>query len=237
MDLATFGMDNGFVEAKLRGYRSTFLREEHYNQIKNFNNIEEVFQYLQAETDYSEYIDTNNVSIVSLKNAMKKKLSDEFDHIEINCMKQLSDFIFYLRASYMIDNVMNILEGLRSGTDFKRLLGAIDPIGYFPELAAIDIAENDLSMLYETVIIDTPLSRFFGYYLEYNTSELKNFAEVEKFFKEEKPEKVRSSLKKIWLEEFIEYCDESKLSRPERDFGAQHARHPDTRGGLQDAAG
>ena len=217
-------MDNGFVEAKLRGYRSTFLREEQYTQIKNFNNLEEVFQYLQAETDYGEYIDANNVSIVSLKNAMKKKLSDEFDHIEINCTQELSNFIFYIRASYMIDNVMNILEGLRSGTDFKRLLAAIDPIGYFPELAAIDIAENDLSLLYETVIIDTPLSRFFGYYLEYNTSELKNFNEVEKFFKEEKPEKVRSSLKKIWLEEFIEYC-EGKLTRSQRNLSQKHDRN------------
>ena len=212
MDLATFGIENGFIEAKLRGYRSTFLKEEHYNQIKNFQNLEEVFQYLQAETDYGDYIDTNSVSIVSLKNAMKKKLSDEFDHIEINCTQEFSNFIFYIRSSYMIDNVMNILEGLRSGTDFKRLLGSIDPLGYFPELAAIDIAENDLSLLYETVIIDTPLSNFFANYLEYNTSELKNFAEVEKFFKEEKPEKVRSSLKKIWLEDFIRYC-EGNLNR------------------------
>ena len=51
---------------------------------------------------------------------------------------------------------MNILEGLRSGTDLKRLLAAVDSLGYFPELA-----ENDLSTSYETVIIDTSLSRFF----------------------------------------------------------------------------
>lgn len=207
MDLSTFAIENGFVEAKLRGYRSSFLKEEHYNQLKGFNTLEEVFQYLQSETDYGDYIDINNVSIVSLKNTMKKKLSDELDFIEINCMQSLSDFLFYIRAGYMIDNVMNILEGLKSGTDFKRLLASIDPIGYFPELAAIEIAENDLSMLYETVIIDTPLSRFFGNYLEYHTSELKNFNEVEKFFKEEKPEKVRSSLKKIWLEEFVDFCE------------------------------
>jgi len=71
-------MDKGFVEAKLRGYRSTFLREDHYTQIKNFNNLEEVFQYLQSETDYGEYIDTNIISIVSLKNAMKKELKKLF---------------------------------------------------------------------------------------------------------------------------------------------------------------
>ena len=72
MDLTTFGIDNGFVEAKLRGYRSGFLKQEHYAQLKNFHSLEEVYQYLQTETDYGEYIDISNVSINSLKSAMKK---------------------------------------------------------------------------------------------------------------------------------------------------------------------
>ena len=137
---------------------------------------------------------------------MKKKLSDELDSIEINCMKGISNFMFYIRADYMIDNVMNILEGLRNRTDFKKLLAACDPIGYFPELNAIEIAASDIAILYETVLIDTPLSEFFSQYLEENTKELKNFNEVQTFFKEEKPEKVRSSLKKILMEEFFKYC-------------------------------
>ena len=31
MDLTYFSIENGFVEAKLRGFRSTFLKQEHYN--------------------------------------------------------------------------------------------------------------------------------------------------------------------------------------------------------------
>jgi V-type H+-transporting ATPase subunit d len=206
MDLTVFGIDNGYVEAKLRGYRSAFLKAEHYAQLKNFNSLEEVYQYLQTETDYGEYIDGANVSINSLKTSMKKKLSDELDYIEINCMRALSQFIFYIRATYMIDNVMNILEGLRSGTSFKRLIAACDPIGYFPELNAIEIASNDIAVLYETVLIDTPLCNFFSTYLESNTKDLKNFNEVQTFFKEEKAEKVRSSLKRILMEEFYDFC-------------------------------
>ena len=68
---------------------------------------------------------------------MKKKLSDELNYIEMNCMKELANFIFFIRAEYMIDNVMNILEGLRNQSKFERLLAACDPIGYFPELNAI----------------------------------------------------------------------------------------------------
>ena len=65
---------------------------------------------------------------------MKKKLADEINYIEMNCQKHLAEFIFFIRAEYMIDNVMNILEGLRNQSKFDRLLAACDPIGYFYEL-------------------------------------------------------------------------------------------------------
>ena len=120
-------------------------------------------------------------------------------------MKGLSKFIFYIRADYMIDNIMNILDGMRNRVEFKKLLSACDPIGYFPELNAIEIASNDIAVLYETVLIDTPLSSFFSTYLENNTRDLKNFNEVQTFFKEEKPEKVRSSLKRVLMEDFYDF--------------------------------
>ena len=31
MDLCSFGLENGFVEAKIWGYRSTFLKTDHYS--------------------------------------------------------------------------------------------------------------------------------------------------------------------------------------------------------------
>lgn len=101
---------------------------------------------------------------------------------------------------------MNILEGLRNNSKFERLLASCDPIGYFPELNAIQINSEDIAILYETVLIDTPLCDFFSTYLESNTSSLKNFNEVQNFFKEERPEKVRSSLKKILMENFYDFC-------------------------------
>ena len=134
MDLTTFGIDNGYVEAKLRGYRSTFLSRKHYTDLKNFTSLEEVYSYLSTETDYGQYIDLNNISINALKIMMKKKLADEINYIEMNCQKHLAEFIFFIRAEYMIDNVMNILEGLRNQSKFDRLLAACDPIGYFYEL-------------------------------------------------------------------------------------------------------
>ena len=102
MDMALYAIDHGFAEAKLRGFRSTFLKEDHYSQMKNLSSIEEVLQYLASETDYGDYIDINNPSINSLKNSMRKKLSDEVDHIEINCSQELSRFIFFIPAIFFI---------------------------------------------------------------------------------------------------------------------------------------
>ncbi len=63
-------------------------------------------------------MELNNVTISSLKHSLKLKLSDEIEHIETNCDNDLSKFIYFIRAEYMIDNVMNILDGLRSGIPF-----------------------------------------------------------------------------------------------------------------------
>lgn len=209
MDMTMYAIEHGFAEAKLRGYRSSFLRDEHYAQIKNLNSLEEVQQYLSTDTDYGEYIDTESVSINALKGAMRKKLSDEIDHIEINCSQDLSRFIFFVRAEYMIENVMNIMDGLKSGTLFSKLFAAINPLGYFPELKQTEIGAQDISSLYEYVLIDSPIAEFFLPYLEsYNTNrDMKNFNEVQGFFKEERPEKVRSMLKRIHLEAFYRHCE------------------------------
>ena len=209
MDMALYAIDHGFAEAKLRGFRSTFLKEDHYSQMKNLSSIEEVLQYLASETDYGDYIDINNPSINSLKNSMRKKLSDEVDHIEINCSQELSRFIFFIRAEHMISNVMNIMEGLKAGISFNKLFAAVDPLGYFPELKQTEIGAQDIGSLYEYVLIDSPIAEFFLPYLEnYNVNrDMKNFNEVQGFFKEEKPEKVRSMLKKIHLESFYKHCE------------------------------
>ena len=207
--MTTYAIEHGFAEAKLRGYRSAFLKEDHYAQMKGLNSLDEVLQYLASETDYGDYIDTNNPSIGGLKNAMRKKLSDEIDHIEINCSQELSRFIFFIRAEHMIENVMNIMEGLKAGILFNKLFASVDPLGYFPELKQTEIGAQDISSLYEYVLIDSPIAEFFLPYLEnFNVNrDMKNFNEVQGFFKEEKPEKVRSMLKKIHLEAFHIYCE------------------------------
>lgn len=54
MELTTFAINDGFAEAILRGYRSSFLTEQHYNQIKGLKSLQDLVHYLDNETDYKE---------------------------------------------------------------------------------------------------------------------------------------------------------------------------------------
>ena len=40
--MSTFAIDDGFVEAMVRGFRSGFLADENYNAIKTCNNLQEL---------------------------------------------------------------------------------------------------------------------------------------------------------------------------------------------------
>jgi V-type H+-transporting ATPase subunit d len=70
-------------------------------------------------------------------------------------------------CKYMIDNVVNIIEGLKNKVDIDTLLANSDPLGYFPELRSIKVLEgDDYSGLYRDVLIDTPVGPYFMKFLE-----------------------------------------------------------------------
>lgn len=76
MDLTTFNIDNGYIEAIMRGYRLNFLKEEDYIKMKSFNSLEELWTYLQTEKGYEEMEDST-ITIQAIKEQMKKRLSSE----------------------------------------------------------------------------------------------------------------------------------------------------------------
>lgn len=44
----------------------------------------------------------------------------------------LVEFLDMLSIRYQIDNVVNIIEGLKNKVDIDLLIGNADPLGYFP---------------------------------------------------------------------------------------------------------
>ena len=87
----------------------------------------------------------------------------------------------------------------------------IDPLGYFPEMRNIKVLEgDDYSGLYRDVLIDTPVGPYFMKFLEEEMTkeggDSRTMNEVQNLFKELKPEYIRTSLKKLWLEDFYQFC-------------------------------
>jgi V-type H+-transporting ATPase subunit d len=162
---------------------------------------------LEEETDYGEYFQTeqNEITVQTIKNCMKQKLADDIEYIEKNSVDPLSKLFFFIRTVYMIDNLVNIIQGLRNKTPHTRLMANLDPLGMFDELKTIKVEADDFSMMYESVLIDTPISHYFLKFLDMNTSEMTDSAQIQNFFKETNNENMRACLKRLWMEDFYEW--------------------------------
>lgn len=67
-----------------------------------------------------------------MRSKLKKKLADEIEYIESNSTGMLVDFLDMIAIRYQLDNVVNIIEGLKNKVDIELLMNNIDPLGYFP---------------------------------------------------------------------------------------------------------
>lgn len=87
----------------------------------------------------------SEITIPILKNKLRQKLAGEFDYISSQSVPPLSDFIHLLSCQYMIDNVINMIEGLKNNENknLANLMANTDPLGYFPEMKNIKILEGD----------------------------------------------------------------------------------------------
>ncbi len=80
----------------------------------------------------------------------------------------------------MIDNIVNMIEGIKNKVDSDLLLTNSDPLGYFPEMKNIKVQfppkilkfiiqvleGDDYTGLYRDVLIDTPVGVYFMRFLE-----------------------------------------------------------------------
>lgn len=110
----------------------------------------------------------------------------------------------------MIDNTVNLIEGIKNKVKMDDLLANTDPLGYFKEQASIKVLDpNDYQGLYQTVLIDTPVGPYFLRFLEEQIGDIGEnvtMSDIQSTFKELKPEFIRTSLKKWWLEDFYIFC-------------------------------
>jgi V-type H+-transporting ATPase subunit d len=157
-----------------------------------------------------EYVkDYNETDITSLKMLLKKKLADEVDYLQSVAGPDLQKFIQMIRHKYMIDNVINIIEGCKNRTPKQIIESRNEPLGYLPEIhGLLNLDVKKIDELYEDVLIDTEVGYYFSTFLEevLTTSDIKQISTINNYLQELKPEKIKNYLKKIWLEHFYLFC-------------------------------
>ena len=208
-DLVFFNADDGYSEALLRGFRKGILGEQQYTALRNTTNLKD-FKAVLLDTDYSDYIkECNETDISSLKMLLKKKLADEIDSVQSVAGPDLDKFIEMIRHKYMIDNVINIIEGIKNKTDKNIIESRNEPLGYLKEISGLlKLDFKKIDDLYEDVLIDTEVGVYFSKFLQelLASSGVKNVTTINNFLQDLKPEQIKNYLKKIWLEYFYNFC-------------------------------
>ena len=208
-DLIYFNTADGYAEAMLRGFRKGILGEQQYTALRNTTNLKDLKSVLM-DTDYADYIkDYVESDTSSLKILLKKKLADEIDYVQSVAGPDLQNFIEMIRHEYMIDNVINIVEGSKNKTSTAIIKSRSEPLGFLPEIEGLlNLDVKKIDELYEDVLIDTEVGYYFSTFLEevLMTSDVKNVSTINNYLQELRPEKIKNYLKKIWFEHFFNYC-------------------------------
>ena len=208
-DLVFFNVDDDYSEALLRGFRKSILGEQQYTALRNTTNLKD-FKSVLIDTDYSDYVkDYNETDTSALKMLLKKKLADEIDQVQSVAGPELDKFIEMIRHKYMIDNVINIIEGIKNKTDKNVIESRNEPLGYLKEISGLlKLDYKKIEDLYEDVLIDTEVGVYFSKFLEevLASSDNKNVATINNYLQALKPEEIKNYLKKIWLEYFYHFC-------------------------------
>ena len=208
-DLVFFNVDDGYSEALLRGFRKSILGEQQYTALRNTTNLKD-FKSVLIDTDYSDYVkEYNETDTSTLKMLLKKKLADEIDQVQSVAGPDLDKFIEMIRHKYMIDNVINIIEGIKNKTDKNVIESRNEPLGYLKEISGLlKLDYKKIEDLYEDVLIDTEVGVYFSKFLEevLAQSDMKNVATINNYLQQLKPEEIKNYLKKIWLEYFYHFC-------------------------------
>jgi V-type H+-transporting ATPase subunit d len=208
--MADFNIHHGFVEALIRGMRSSFLSDPDYHHITQCDTLEDV-KLNMSETDYADAVaDLSVLTPSGLQAAAIDKLVTEFKYVRTQAVEPLSTFLDFITYEYMIENIMLLLKGALSGRDINELLAQCHPLGMFKEstmrsIPTFEANAKGFADLYQTVLVDTPVGPYFAMFLQESSNALGG--EVRNVIEEVEIEIIKSSLIKYWIEDFNQFVE------------------------------
>lgn len=210
--LMSFNMENGFIEAILRGTRAGFLTEFEYGQLCLCESLDDVKLSL-GDTDYKTAL-TGIQGALTQENIYAKcqeKNIDEFNWLRKQSVGSLTTFMEFITYEYLIQSIQFIITSIIRGSKPEVLLAKCHPLGKSPQLKQILTFENDLGeddgllSLYKTVLVDTPVAKYFALYFNSELGPDQAVREIKRHYDEQEVELITNQLIKLWLEDFYAY--------------------------------
>ena len=137
MDMLSSNIDDAVPEAQCRALRKGFLGKDVYRSLKGNNNMNE-FKIVMEETDYGSSIfegqRDDKFDVQLLRMNMRKRLMTEMQYFISQSSYPLNEFLTRMLHRYQIENVVYLIEGLKSHRSIEDLMRNADPLGDFPEL-------------------------------------------------------------------------------------------------------
>lgn len=207
MELCFYNSKNGYLEALLRGFRSSFLTPEDYRKLMEADNLEDVRSVLE-DTDYGSFMmdEPLPIAVTTISKKCKEKMAHEFNYIRAQAEEPLRTFLDYIAKEKMIDNVISLIQGTLNKKPAEELLARADPLGYFPQMKAITAmdVQNSHDDVLKVLLIETPIGSYFDKYIALYSPTRKTGG-VSNLLNDVDIEILRNTLKKAWLEDFYDF--------------------------------
>ncbi|KAF8158162.1 V0 complex, c/d subunit of ATPase [Crassisporium funariophilum] len=203
MEALFFNVNNGFLEAIVRGYKSGVLSQNQYANLAQCESLEDFRTQLSA-TDYGNFLANEPlpISTSTIADKATQILVDQFNYLRNNAVQPLAKFLEYITYAYMIDNVVLLITGTLHERDTHELLERCHPLGIFDTMPALCVATN-VEELYQSVLVETPLAPYFRDCLAATDLDDLNI------------EIIRNTVYKAYLEDFYNFC--TTLGSPTSD--------------------
>jgi V-type H+-transporting ATPase subunit d len=190
----TFNINDGYLEALVRGFRSGILTQSDYTNLTQCETLDDMRLALSA-TDYGDFLanEPSPLHTTTISERCTSRLVKEFNHLRAQATEPLASFLDYISYQYMIDNIVLLITGTLHERDTTELIEKCHPLGMFDSMAALSVA-NNVSDLYNSVLVDTPLAPYIQNCLSEEDLDEMNI------------EIIRNTLYKAYLEDFYNFC-------------------------------
>ena len=172
-----------------------------------------------SETDYGRFLSDHagKLEVGDIKDKMLDKLASEFFYIRCLAGPMLGKFMDFITYEYMIENLMLILKATSNGgrSDVSEIIEQCHPLGRLDvntmrSIASFENTPEGYRDLYRTVLVETPIGKYFERFLIETKEDVRKMKEDERqnILAEEKTTILETWLTKLYLEDFYAFCKE-----------------------------